>query len=65
MRPPMRIAMPRTPSASVSRGGADQVVGVNLLRHLLEGARAADDDRESQNQHDRRAPEHRQGPERP
>ena len=44
--------------------GADQVVGMDLLRHLLEGARAADDDRESQDQPDRRAPEHGEGPDR-
>ena len=42
-------------------GGADQVVSVDLLRHLLQGARAADDDRESQDQPDRRAAEHREG----
>ena len=56
--------MPRTPERLGQSRGADQVVGVDLLRHLLQGARTADEDRESQDQPDRRAPEHREGPDR-
>ena len=61
--PPRRCAIPRAPSAWVSRAGADQVVGVGLLRHLLERPRAADEERDGEDGLDGHAPEHGQGAE--